>query len=186
MVKQTGDVVVSDVHELLSRLEMKAPYLFVAHSLGGIYANLYARTYPNEVSGAVFVDAPHPSEIIEQRGFKPPWILGTINEGIKAIEKIFDEFKYSEDECMDETLSQIQSSGPFPNIPVAVVSGKKKMPFVPQAAFDTHLLFQTKLLELSDHSKQYVCNNSGHFPQITEPEIVVNAILETACAIEQS
>lgn len=184
-VRQTGSVVVNDVHGFLSRLEMKAPYLFVAHSLGGIYANLYARTYPNEVSGVVFVDAPHPSEVIEQHAFRPPLILDAINEGVKNIEKIFDKFKYSEDECIDETISQIQASGLFPNVPVAIVTGKKKMPFVPQAAFDTHLAFQMELLELSARSKHYLCNNSGHFPQVTEPEIVVEAIIDTVDEIEQ-
>ena len=178
--KQTGSVVVTEIHEFLSKIQIKPPYLLVAHSLGGIYANLYARTFPNDVSGVVFVEAPHPSEIALQRNFKPPVILRAINDGIKRFEKIFDRFKYSEDECIEETVLQVQNSGSFPNVPVTVVSGTKRMPFVPQEAFDTHLRFQVMLLNLSEHSKQWKCNESGHFPQLTEPDVVANAITETA------
>jgi len=145
-----------------------------------ITPNLYARTYPNNVSGVVLIDAPHPSEIAEQRCFKAPLILRMINEGVKRIEKMFDKFKYSEDECIEETVSQIENSVSFPNLPVAVLSGTKKMPFVPQAAFENHLRYQAELLYLSNNSKQYICCESGHFPQITEPEIVINTIIETA------
>ncbi len=178
--RQTGNVIVNELHEFLSSLDIKPPHLLVAHSLGGIYANLYARNFPDDVAGVVFVDTPHPSEIYEQRRFKAPIILRAINEGLKRIEKWFDEFKYSEDECIEETVLQIESAGPFPNIPVAVVTGIKKMPFVPQAAFDTHLHYQEKLLELTAHCRQYRCSGSGHFPQITEPLIVAKAIYETA------
>ncbi len=185
-IKQTGNVVVNEIHTFLSKLEIKPPYLFVAHSLGGIYANLFIRTYPNEVSGVVFVDAPHPSEIVELRAFRSPLILRAINEGIKSIERMFDKFKYSEDECIEETVSQIQGAGSFPNVPVTVLSGTKKMPFVPPEAFDIHLRYQRKLLVLSKHSRQYFCNKSSHFPQITEPEIVIEAIMETAGEVKNS
>jgi len=178
--EQTGEIVVGEIHNFFSKLKMQPPFLFVAHSLGGIFANLYARTYPDEISGVVFVDAPHPLEISEQKKHKPPYILLAINEGIKSIEKLFDKLKYSEDECIEDTVHQIQKAGPFPNIPLAVVSGAKKMPFVPKKAFDVHLYYQSELLKLSDRSKHYLCNESGHFPQVTEPEILISAIIDTA------
>ncbi|MCG8428496.1 MAG: alpha/beta hydrolase [Chromatiales bacterium] len=178
-VVQTGHGIVEEIRALLSRLALDPPYLFVGHSLGGIFANLYARLYPDEVLGVVFVDAPHPLEIAEQKKHKPPLIVRTLNEGVKAIEKLFDKFKYSEDECIEQSVFQIQNAASFPNVPVAVVSGTKKMPFVPETAFEVHQHYQTKLLDLSSHSKRYLCENSGHFPQITEPDKVALAILAT-------
>jgi hypothetical protein len=68
-------------------------------------------------------------------------ILNTINNGLKIIEKLFDKFKYSEDECdecIEETAAQIKSAGKFPHIPIAVVSGTKKMSLVPEKAFEIH------------------------------------------------
>ena len=176
---QDGNTVISEIRSLFSNLILNPPYVLVAHSLGGLFANLYARAYPNEVAGIVFVDAPHPSEVAEQKKNSPPLVVNAINEGVKAIEKLFDKYKYSEDECIEETIAQITTAGHFPNIPIAVVSGTKKMPFVPEKAFEIHQNCQTKLLSLSSKSTHYFCHESGHFPQITEPGKVVTAIRNT-------
>jgi hypothetical protein len=175
-VAQTGDVVVGSLRHTAAQAGLKPPYVLVSHSLGGIFANLYARLFPSEVAGVVFVEAPPPLEIIEQKELKPPLPLRAINDGVKHIEKLFDRYKFSEDECIYETIQQLEAAGGFPNIPVSVVTGGKKMPLVPQRAFDLHIQFQAKLLALSSRSKQFVCAQSGHFPQITESDVVVAAI----------
>lgn len=177
--EQDGLTVIGEIRALLSSLNMSPPYVFVAHSLGGIYANLYARTYPDEVAGMVFVDAPHPEEVVEQRENAPPFVVNFINEGVKALEKLFDKLKYSEDENIVKTIEQIAAAGHFPDIPVAVLSGTRKMPFVPEKSFRLHQHYQDELMKLSTKSTRYICNKSGHFPQITEPERVVEAIQET-------
>ncbi len=122
------------------------------------------------------MDAAHPSEVAEQQTNNPSSVLSIINNSLKAVEKYFDKFKYSEDECIEETIDQINSAGAFPDIPIAVVSGTKKMPFVPENAFAIHQKYQARLLELSSRSTHYTCHQSGHFPQITEPDKVVGAI----------
>jgi len=50
---------------LLEKKGLKAPYIFVGHSLGGLYVQYYARRHPAEVSGIVLVDAVYPSEQAE-------------------------------------------------------------------------------------------------------------------------
>ena len=40
---QTGNVVVNIMREMLSALNLQPPFFLVAHSLGGVFANLYAR-----------------------------------------------------------------------------------------------------------------------------------------------
>jgi len=49
--------VVDDLHALLQRAELPGPYILVGHSLGGLYARLFAARYPSEVAGMVLVDA---------------------------------------------------------------------------------------------------------------------------------
>ena len=173
---QTGDVVVNSLRTLLKKLNVLPPYVLVAHSIGGLFANLFARMAPDEISSIVFVDAAHPDEKEKQGEFKPPILLHKVNEGVKSIERMFDKYKYSEDEHVTETVRQIRASGTFPPIPVAVVSGTKKMPFVPEESFRIHLQCQQALLALSPNSRQYVAERSGHFPQITEPGVVLDAI----------
>lgn len=177
--EQSGEIVVKEIHRLLSKLNITSPCLFVAHSLGGIFANLYARTYPNDVLGLVFVDATHPLEIAEIKKNKPPFIIRCINDTLKSVEKTFDKFKYSEDECIKETVIQIQNAGPFPSVPVAVISGEKKIPFVSEQEFSVHKGYQLNLLKLSSKSKHYQCQQSSHFPQISEPVKVVSVIQST-------
>jgi pimeloyl-ACP methyl ester carboxylesterase len=120
--EQTGEVIIKEIHSLISKVNIATPYLLVAHSFGGVLANLYARTYPNDILGLVFVDATHPSEIDEHKANGPPFIIKFINDFLKSIEKKFDKFKYSEVECISETVIQIENSGPFPSVPVAIIS----------------------------------------------------------------
>ena len=68
---------------------------------------------------------------------------------------------HSEDKNIEQTITQIQSADSFPEIPIDVVSGQKKMPFVPQRAFDIHLKYQHHLFNLSPHSVHYLCHKSG-------------------------
>jgi len=173
---QDGTTVVNEMRSLFSHSRMNPPYVLVAHSLGGIFANLYARVHPTEVAGVVFVDAPHPLEVAEQKKNKPPLIINVANRALKTVEKLFDTFKYSEDECIEETIAQINAAGKFPDIPISVVTGTKRMPLVPAQAFEIHQQYQTELLSLSSKSTHRLCHKSGHFPQITEPRKVVEAI----------
>ncbi|MEY8732164.1 alpha/beta fold hydrolase [Peribacillus frigoritolerans] len=41
----------------MTSVGFEPPFLLVGHSLGGLYANLYARLYPNEVAGLVFLES---------------------------------------------------------------------------------------------------------------------------------
>jgi len=178
-LRQNGEVVVEELQWLLKKLHLQPPYVLVAHSLGGIYANLFARTFNNEVAAVVFVDSPTPEEIPQQKRIKTPAVFNVMNNFFKSIEKFFDPFKYSEDEEILITLEQIHKARSFPDRPTAVVSGSKKMPFIPQKAFAIHQQHQKELLKLSSSAKYYEGRESGHFPQITEPKVVINAIMET-------
>ena len=60
---QTGDVVVNTLRELLGCAGLKPPYLLVGHSLGGLFVNLYARSFPSDVTGAVLLDATAPEDV---------------------------------------------------------------------------------------------------------------------------
>jgi pimeloyl-ACP methyl ester carboxylesterase len=46
----------ADLHELLLKSGLGRPVILVGHSLGGLYVELFAATYPRQVAGAVLVD----------------------------------------------------------------------------------------------------------------------------------
>jgi pimeloyl-ACP methyl ester carboxylesterase len=48
--------VVADLHDLVDHGHLARPMVLVGQSAGGLFATLYAQTYPGEVSGLVLVD----------------------------------------------------------------------------------------------------------------------------------
>lgn len=51
--------VTDELRALLRAANVRAPYLLVGHSLGGLYARLYATRFPSEVAGLVLMDTDH-------------------------------------------------------------------------------------------------------------------------------
>ncbi len=54
---RTADAIVAELHGVLQASGIAPPYVLAAHSLGGLFARLYAATYPKEVAGMVLIDA---------------------------------------------------------------------------------------------------------------------------------
>jgi len=63
---------VDDLHRLIERAKLPVPVILVGHSNGGIYASLYARTYPSEVAGMVLVDPGYAGQQHFERYGLPP------------------------------------------------------------------------------------------------------------------
>ena len=59
---RTSGATSRDLHVLLHRAGIPAPYILVGHSLGGLDARVYNGMYPTELSGMVLVDAAHEDE----------------------------------------------------------------------------------------------------------------------------
>ncbi|WP_167761983.1 alpha/beta fold hydrolase [Blastococcus sp. CT_GayMR19] len=57
---QDGLRAAADLHTLLDRAGEDGPYVLVGHSSGGSYAMTYASRYPEQVAGAVLLDASDP------------------------------------------------------------------------------------------------------------------------------
>ena len=54
---------VDELHSLLHKADIPAPYILVGHSLGGVNVRLYASRYPDEVAGVVLVDSSHEDQL---------------------------------------------------------------------------------------------------------------------------
>jgi pimeloyl-ACP methyl ester carboxylesterase len=67
---RTSAKMVEELHALLMKAEISAPYILVGASFGGHPVRLYAKTYPYAVAGIVLVDARH--EAINTR-MPPAW-----------------------------------------------------------------------------------------------------------------
>lgn len=67
---RTSDQIVTELHTLLTKAEIKKPYILVAASFGGHTARLFAKRYPDDVVGVILLDARH--ETINSR-MPPAW-----------------------------------------------------------------------------------------------------------------
>jgi len=56
---RTAAEVADELRDLLRAAGVPAPYLLVAHSLGGAYARRFAQRFPDEVAGLLLLDAFH-------------------------------------------------------------------------------------------------------------------------------
>lgn len=67
---RTSSQIVNELHTLLKNAGIPEPYILVGHSFGGNNVQLYAQTYPNEVSGIVLVDSCH-ENLEKTSSFRP-------------------------------------------------------------------------------------------------------------------
>lgn len=172
---QDGDAILSTLDALLEAVALVPPYILVAHSLGGLYANLYARRNPHRVSAVIMVEAGHPSEANQQAPDQVPR-AGLLNALLRVFTPQFKTNPNSEFNNVKASVRQIETAPEFPTIPVAVITGVIKMPFVPEDSFRSHLQWQKQLVSLSSLGYQVMAEKSGHAPQISEPSLIVEAI----------
>lgn len=74
-----GHQLASDLHGLLRTARIPGPYVLAGHSVGGIYALLYARDYPEQVAGIALIDSatPYQFELPDYPSFYTMWRRGS-------------------------------------------------------------------------------------------------------------
>lgn len=181
---QSGDVILATLRELLSAVGLNPPYLLVGHSLGGLYVNLYARRFPHEVAGVIFLDAAAPGDEVLQDNYQTP-----LQNILNKISGLFKPGKHTHAEVqfVHQTVEQIGNAEPFPDIPLMVISGGKGLSplLVTEKARQVRAENQTALATLSPYGEQIIAAQSGHFPQFTEPELIINAVRQMLERLQQ-
>jgi pimeloyl-ACP methyl ester carboxylesterase len=66
---QDGIGTATDLHTLLDRAHIAAPYVLVGHSSGGPYVRIFASRYPDQVAGMVQLDGQPPDVMSKLPGF---------------------------------------------------------------------------------------------------------------------
>lgn len=172
--EQSGTTIVETLRDALEEAGLRPPYILVGHSLGGLYANLFARIHPDEVAGVVLVDSASAGDVLHG----PP--AGSLARAINAVVAILDRVRgrrgAGELDSVEETIGQIDDAPAFPPIPLVVITGGRRMPLVPASAFQAHVEHQRELVGLSPLGRQVIGRSSGHFPQLDEPALVIEAI----------
>ena len=171
-IAPTLDARVTELHDALERLEISNGIVFVAHSVGGYTARLYAAKYPGAVSGMVMLDCSS-----EQQ-------LPIIEELIKPIMPA---------EVWDAYLQQFDCEGGCDAAKgwaaeVVAASAKDALRHVPLTVIygTNHGMgdeieakwaeWQEGYVGLSDDCKVIRLEGAGHYVQVDQPQVVIDEI----------
>lgn len=173
---------VIELRALLTRLDLKPPYVLVGASYGGIIARLYTSLYRNEVAGLVFVDSSHEQQVQRYGQLDPKY---PEQFRVSFAEKIRNDKGAEADE--DRESLRIQNAGavegmkPLPDIPIAVLTSMKVNPnpqYVNQTArgYQAWRAMHEEWFRRSSNGLHIVTARSGHHIQEDEPQLVIEAI----------
>ncbi|MET0070055.1 MAG: alpha/beta hydrolase [Candidatus Thiodiazotropha sp.] len=161
--------IAEQLHQTLLATGHKPPYLLVGHSAGGLYVNLFARLYPNEVAAVVLLDSSHPSQFEYFRKERP--LLYTTFTATTALART----RY-EAAILKRVHNEFSSIESFPDIPLVVLTAEKSSLFETREMRAKWLEFQRDLARMSSKARHRVIDDSGHFIHRDRPGEVIREI----------
>jgi pimeloyl-ACP methyl ester carboxylesterase len=177
---RTSLQIVRDLHALLEKAGIDAPYVLVGHSFGGFNVRLFASSYPTKVAGMVLVDSIHEEETEKWLAMIPPEIRNEMEDagGMRLLG--------GESVDLQESEKQIKAAKWRTSIPLIVLARGKASynpedyppvlrRFAPKGE-ELRIEMQKDLAGRSIKGKFIFAEKSGHFIQQDEPELVIESI----------
>jgi pimeloyl-ACP methyl ester carboxylesterase len=170
---------VDDVVALLGASQLPGPFVFAAHSYGGLVLDLLARTHPDLVAGLVFVDpvseyllsvgSSEQNAAFERDSAAPPEPGG---EGVLA----------------SDAVARINAAPPLPQVPAIVLSSDKfASPEVlkPDNYTQAQIHQANTLLADALGTTNVVSNGSGHNMMLYQPKFVADSVIGIVDRVRQ-
>ena len=149
----TARRVADALDRLLARADLHPPFILVGHSLGGLYAQMFARLHPNEVAGMVLLDS---------SSTEAPAALKTRAKLVPGSVDFLDKAGVA------ESNREVREAGPFPAIPLTVVAAAHHGPYFRRWE-PTLMRLQRQLARLSPRGTLVVATGSRHDVATTGP-----------------
>jgi pimeloyl-ACP methyl ester carboxylesterase len=165
-----GRTVVEELRGVLRHKGLKPPYVLVGHSLGGLYMQLFARAYPDEVKALVLVDSLYPRMVKKTADFP---LLTRIAGRVAFSRSVWREIEH-----IDDTGEMIMA---LPNIDDKPIVRLFNQPVSSTAiavdfgAFRMDDATRDAVRALYPNAKKVVVDSS-HQMALTSPDIVAEAI----------
>jgi pimeloyl-ACP methyl ester carboxylesterase len=187
---RTASDAVSDLHALLEAAAIPGPYVLVGHSFGGLFARLYAATYPAEVAGMVLVDAF--SETLRGDMTAEQWAA---YDGIfQPVPRELADYPALEFTDLNASLDQMRAatvSSPLRAIPLVVLSRGQAMTMAAdlpgglsgEMLEEAWQAGQAGLAALLPNARHVIATESEHYIQLQQPELVIDAVREVVDAV---
>jgi len=197
---RTAADAVADLHALLTAADVPSPYVLVGHSFGGLIVRLYAATYPAEVAGLVLVDASHEDYNSRIRAVltADQWVA--LDGLSREVPPEFADYPELERMDLDASFAQLRTAAaaePLPPLPLIVLTRvvpqdadlppelrAKLPPDFPWDAIETVWQeLQAELAALVPGARQVIATESGHYIQVEQPELVIEAVRQVVEAV---
>ena len=178
---RTAADVVAELRAVLSTAGVPGPYVLTAHSMAGLFARLYAQTYPDQVAGVVFVDSFSPTvpEVFgpaKWAAYRDSY-LNAVPAGTPLADPASERID------VDASVAQVRSGPAFPPVPIAVLT--KTEPFQttlpPPPGLGVEELnrlyedAQADYVALRPGTPRTIANGDAHYIQWESPDLVVGA-----------
>jgi len=166
--------IAGDLHAALQKVGIKPPYVLVGHSLGGVFVRVFADLYPQEVAGMVLID---PSQETFDEWFRIHQparqrdLEATISKAPQGIR--------AESSALDATYAQARAAKMPSGIPVTLLSATQD-DSMPEEARKVWIEKHKEWLATIPGSKHIIAEKSGHFIQVQEPAMVIDAIRQVS------
>jgi pimeloyl-ACP methyl ester carboxylesterase len=170
---RTAQQIVTELHTALKNAGLAPPYVLVGHSGSGFTIRVFAGLYPKEVAGLVFVDPTQEGLTDWLKSHQPEVWKQLEDEQTKASAGIRDELAAAE-----TSQKQAQTAAVLPDVPVILLTAMRTDNFRTPELSEVWLNLHKEWLKKIPHSKHVLAQNSSHFIQDQEPELVINAIRE--------
>jgi pimeloyl-ACP methyl ester carboxylesterase len=171
---------VYELHTVLNEAKVKAPYIIVAHSIGGYNARLFAGTYPEEVYGIIFVDCSHENQFEDRVKRSSLKEIEIAKSQLIDEEQTFDELLISGNQ-----VKKLRKKDALRDIPIIIITADHKGEESAVITQETWLKYQIDLVTLSDYSKHVIVKDCGHYIQKDKPQVVIDSIKEIISVIRK-
>ncbi|MBU9722377.1 MULTISPECIES: alpha/beta fold hydrolase [Bacillaceae] len=163
---RTSFEMVQDLKTLLIEAKIHPPYILVGHSFGGVNMRIFATEYQKDVKGLVLIDS-------TPEDYRKRFLPTMPQDFQQAYNKQFtSECNY--DDFM-ESLKQLKETKIELNIPLIVLSAGSKTHYS-QESQKLWNEMQREILEISSEGELVIAENSTHYIQNDQPEVVISAI----------
>lgn len=181
---QPMEEAIDDIQAWLKASGEKKPFILVGHSGSGIYIRRFVTKYPGETAGLVFVDSAHEEQSLrlyelDPQGGRPDALLAQIGQFITPGERL--QWRTT------LPLIVLGRGKPFPRrARDGSNSQTNRMTEEQFTAWDR--IWRENQEDLAKRSTQgelRVAEQSGHFIQLEQPEMVIQAIRDMSSKLSQ-
>ncbi|GAY13793.1 alpha/beta fold hydrolase [Mycobacterium sp. shizuoka-1] len=162
---------VDDVVALIKAAHLRGPFVFAAHSYGGLILDLLARTHPDLVAGMVMVDGV--SEFLPSLGTpeqNAAWERDSMTLPEPGAEGVL----------ILEAIAAIKEAPPLPHVPAIVLSADTFAPpeaLTPQNYTLGQIHEANDLLAAALGATNVIATGSGHNVMLYQPKFVADTII---------